>query len=381
MRILKRLTIAAMLMALAAGCGKQPTVESTVREISAFVEHERGLRFRHPPRVRVDPHFDIHAHRTPEEQARDRRDDARTEIAFKALGLLAPEDDLYELIHGYAADASVGVYDPETATLTVSGSRMTPFVRTVLAHELTHALDDQHFGLHRPELEHARDETAAGFWALMEGSARRVERAYVTSLSVEERTAVGRESNRGLAVVRRRFPKFLRDYMDAPYVYGPGVVATLVGHGGTAAIDAAFREPPQTSEQLMFPERLLERDGPHAIAAPRADGPVRARGVLGAELLASMLAPGQGAADAGEAVAGWGGGRYVAWLDRSGRPCLRATLTGDTPVDTAELSAALRTWSAKRPDARVTETGARIVLTSCGSPAPRRTQPIGARYR
>ena len=48
----------------------------------------------------------------------------------------------------------------------------TAAVRAVLVHELLHALEDQHFGLDRPDLG---DEAFLGFQALAEGSAVRVE--------------------------------------------------------------------------------------------------------------------------------------------------------------------------------------------------------------
>jgi len=68
----------------------------------------------------------------------------------------------------------VGFYDPETKQLVVRGTDTTPFTRRVLAHELTHALDDQHFDLNRQQLDKADDETGFGFSALVEGNARRV---------------------------------------------------------------------------------------------------------------------------------------------------------------------------------------------------------------
>ena len=72
----------------------------------------------------------------------------------------------------------VGFYDPETDELVVRGAALTPYVRTTIAHELVHALDDQHLDLDRPEYDEADDEIGFGFSSVVEGNARRVENAY-----------------------------------------------------------------------------------------------------------------------------------------------------------------------------------------------------------
>src|SRR5437588_512232 len=68
-----------------------------------------------------------------------------------------------------------GFYDPTSKTLVVRGEKPTPYVRQVLVHELTHALQDQYFSINRPDLDRADDERGDGLLGLSEGDAVRVD--------------------------------------------------------------------------------------------------------------------------------------------------------------------------------------------------------------
>jgi len=68
---------------------------------------------------------------------------------LKALRLIADKVDLGEVAKKQAGDV-VGFYDDHKKSLYVRGVDPTPFAKEVIVHELTHALDDQHFGLDHP---------------------------------------------------------------------------------------------------------------------------------------------------------------------------------------------------------------------------------------
>ena len=92
--------------------------------------------------------------------------------------------------------------------------------------------------------------------------------------------------------------------------------------------------------------------------------------MLGAFGLAQLL--GEGAQvisgiEPSDAVDGWGGDQYAAWLDGD-RACIRVNIVGDTPQDTDEIAAALEGWAASPPfDVEATvESGDVVTLTSCG---------------
>ena len=108
---------------------------------------------------------------------------------LEGLGLVEPDADLVESMRSLLGVGVVGFYDPETDELVVRGAALTPYVRTTIAHELIHALDDQHLDLDRPEYDEADDEVGFGFSSVVEGNARRIEDAY---RDVAQRATSGR---------------------------------------------------------------------------------------------------------------------------------------------------------------------------------------------
>jgi hypothetical protein len=234
-------------------------------------------------------------------------------------------------------------------------------------HELTHAWDDQHFELHRPELDEADDESAFGFSALLEGNAVRVEEAWAATLSEDERAQL--RSEEGTASRRSAsadVPPIVLQLLSLPYAGGRLLVQDLVGAGGEARVDAAFAAPPTTSEQVLDPSTYV--DGPEPaveVPEPAADGRVIDRGMFGAAGVLLTLIDRIPTDDARTAAGGWGGDRYVTW-EAGERTCVRLALAGDSTTDSRELASAWSAWAEDGPDADVREVDGRVVVTSCG---------------
>lgn len=321
-------------------------LDDVVLEIQEFVERERGLEFKRPVDVSLAAEGEF------ERLLLADFDKQRTALlegqqVLRALGLVPPGFDLIAEERSLLSIAVVGFYDPETKRLVVRAAKITPFVREVLAHELTHALDDQWFDLNRPQLDNPDDDSGFGFGGLVEGNARRVEDAYVASLSVAEQAQATIEQTTLLAQHPEIFdlPPILLALAQAPYDDGSLFVNDLLDGGGQARLDDAFGAPPITSEQVLDPERYLIGEGPVPVAAPTADGPSEYVGVLGALLLRELLFDSlPSSAQVQRAVTGWGGDSYVTWTDTAGKACLRDTLVGDTPGDTRELVQAITDW-------------------------------------
>jgi len=333
------------------------TIEEVVPVIQAFVEKERGLTFKAPVDVKLldDEEFEA---RVVETDAEDEKDIADAEAVLQAMGLLDEDEDLSAIVRSFTAGAVLGFYDPETKELVVRGARPTPFVRAVLAHELLHALEDQNFDLNRDELG---DEASFGFAALAEGSALRIEERYRQSLSRAERRAADREEQ-ALGGNVANVPEIVEVLFGFPYAFGPDVVAAIVKAGGQARLDAAYADPPASSEHVIEPERYLTGDKPRSVPTPAADGPVFDDGEIGQLVLTFMLRSELDDDDARDAADGWGGDHYVAWKV-DGRTCVRMDFVMDTPKDTAEVTAALAEWADGRNGSAVA-TG--TSLRTCG---------------
>ena len=337
-------------------------VERTIAELEAFVAKARGLPFKQKVKVTL---LDAAAFRARLEEERDvdREELGKTTKVLRALDLIEEDVDLEAAQASLLGDAVLGYYDYEKDELVVRGAGLTPGVRQTLVHELTHALQDQHFELDRPELEDRDDEASSAFSGLVEGDARRIEGEYRKTLSRAEQRQADRQTS--ASELDPDIPRVLLESLAFPYVFGPGFVDKLLEEDGQAAIDEAFRSPPWTSEHILHPEKYLDGEEAKTVVDPAADGEVFDRGVVGEFGLALILGDDVSGADLRRAINGWGGDRYVAW-DAEGRSCVRATFDMDTERDNDELRTVLRKWVDKHDGATVTGDPTKAVtLTSC----------------
>lgn len=340
-------------------------LERTVAELSAFVASQRGLEFLRPVQVRLldDEPF---VERLLDDSEEQREDTDKNENLLRALHLIEPDVDLFDTFNAFYTQAVLGFYDPETDELVVRGRELTPYVRVTLAHELEHALDDQHFELNRPEVDDADDESSLAFTSLIEGVSLTVEAAYEDTLSPDEQEAATTEagefaSRAGASTI----PPIVTQLVQFPYLAGPDFLAALLEDGREARVDAAFRAPPTTSEEILHPEVYLRGDEPLSVPPPAADGAVVDEGTYGQWALFVTLERFIDADVASRAADGWGGDRYVVW-DDGGRSCVRMAYAMDSPADLAELDAAWRQWAPRHGNATVTTSAEQVAVTACG---------------
>ena len=361
-------TTAPVTTATTSGDAGSDDLQSVVDELSAFVEDQRGLTFDEPVDVELADDDEFEQRLLDDFEDEDEAELRNTERIFRALGFLDDEDDLVDQLKGVLSSGVVGLYDPEADELVVRGTEPTPYARTTIVHELTHALDDQNFELYRPELDEADDETGFAFSALMEGSAVTVEDAYKETLTDEERQqADDEEAAIGSGTDLSQFPEVLLALIGAPYEFGPPLVDALIADGGDGAVDDAFAAPPVSSEQVIDPDRYLEGEAPLEVAEPPADGASFDQGTFGEYLLLLLLTDGGvDEQEAARAAVGWGGDQYVAWRDGE-ETCLRVSFEGDTDADTDEIAAALDAWAEGHDGAEVAANSDGLpTLTACG---------------
>jgi hypothetical protein len=352
------------------GPGATP-LEQELPALLRFVEQARGLTFDHPVKVTLLDRAAFRERLLDEELPRSKASTKRLanlQRVLQGLGLLARDVDLQHAVRSLYGAATAGFYDTERKDLAVQGVRLTPSVRTTLVHELTHALQAQHFDLQRKDLHGREDESGDGFQAVKEGDAVRIQRLYQETLSAEERKQMEQEQLVATAGIDPNTPRVVLQLVAFPYVAGPAFTTQVVAEGGQARLDQAFTDPPVSTEELLHPDRYLAGDAvaPIAVPAPKPDGKAKAidHGVFGElELLLVLNTSGVSGADA---AAGWGGGRYVAWR-KGDDTCVRVTLAMDTPTDTTELRTALVRLQRTRTAFTVSgpDSGP-ITFTSCG---------------
>jgi hypothetical protein len=234
------------------------------------------------------------------------------EQVLKMLGLIAPSADLRELTGSLFEQGVAGYYDPRDGRLRVvtgTGTGTRVLTEMTLAHELTHALEDQRFGL--DEDTAGGDDRALARTALIEGSATALMYAYVTRYFTSGETLGGLlgsafEDTGGL-------PPFLEAQVIFPYVGGDAFIEELLHRAGGSwsLVNLAYKaHPPVSTEQILHPKAYFDADQPvpvrvHA-GAVLGKGWTRAAAGTWGELQTREMLGSSGAA------AGWGGDRYGA---------------------------------------------------------------------
>lgn len=343
-------------------------LEEVLPGLIDFVEVTRGHRFRTEPVVEALPE-DEFLDRFEAGSSGDEAQIRAEGLALRALGILDPDSDPVQIQEDLGDQGVLGFYDPESKELVVRGDQVTPYVETIIAHELTHALDDQYFDLIQAEaLAQQPDESGFGFLALVEGSARRVQLAYEAQLGPSELLSAQIEAftsqlgGSGIPV-----PEVYGIAVSLPYGNGVELVDAVLADGGNPALDAAFRAPPTTSEQVLDPVAYEASEPALVVPAPPADGSVaveRAFGAVDVRLLEVVADPGSVASlidptstispsIAVDPLIGFGGGRFVSW-EEGGQACIRFTVLGDSPGGLDELSSIIDGWARALGDVDLT---------------------------
>jgi hypothetical protein len=328
--------------------------------IADRVEELRGLEFRSLPKVRrvTAREFQREVQRKVDRFSAAERRRARSEQdLLKLLG--------FESQRATPADLGdttgiLGVYDPPTRTLTIVTDAPGGLAQRELtyAHELTHALEDQHFSL--PRFLRGSDDAAIARRALVEGSARHTEVAYAYR---HFNTATsGRELARRVpaSTYRGGINYFVNSDRFA-YLDGARYVARLLREGGQRARDGAFRQPPATTEAVLHPPKTPAPEPARLRVGRVAPGFRRVEtGAMGEFdtsqllLLGAKLGP-TAARDAAHGAAGWAGGRYQLWragprgIRGCSRPCVERDLLAvrwrfDDRAQAAQFAVALRPY-------------------------------------
>ena len=348
------------------GLTKVQPLRQALPAIEQFVERERGLKFKHPVKVKLLGRraFLKKLHGSQGQPKPAEVEQLTSTLA--ALGLISPRLDVVTAFKKAYDAGTLGFYDFKDKRLYVRGTRATPGVRAVLSHELTHALDDQWFGLLRPKLRKDNQEKGLAFTALSEGDAERTRVDYEATMTAADKRVAEREE--GDQSKPPHVPQTVLILIAFPYIVGPNFVKALVAHNGNKAIDAAFRSPPVDSEQLIDVQAYFSHDEPKHVATPAADGVRVDHSDLGYIGLLLALERHVGADTARQAVAGWGGDQYATWRAGDHRWCLRDTVVTDYAAAARVLDNALHKWVAtSHGRARLESTGARTTFVSCSS--------------
>jgi hypothetical protein len=323
-----------------------------VQTIARRVEALRDLRFLKlpqplhvsPQQAREEALEDFDAQYPPQRRRRD-------EILYASLGLLPEDVNMRELASDLFGEGVAGYYDPRNGRLRIvdgaaTGTRVAG--EMVIAHELTHALEDQRFDFDTDDLAEG-DDGALAYSALVEGTATVLMYDYVDRHFTQEE-AIGGLLSTAFAPTGD-LPPFMMAQLLFSYVQGERFVRNLQRANGWALVDAAFLRPPASTEQVMHPRKYLRFEDP-------VDVPLRGRDGTFGEWATWQLLDLAGGTDADEAAAGWGGDAFSVSDD-----AVKLRWVWDTPRDRAEFITKLRAYTRATKRGKVTLDGDSVTLT------------------
>jgi len=289
-----------------------------------------------------------------------------TEALLHVFGL-APNDFEYRpFLIKLLTEQVAGYYDPKAQEFYLADWIELEGQKPVMAHELTHALQDQHFNLKRFEKWPKGDSDAElAAHALIEGDATLAMTLYMAKhplVALAFIKSLGSQEN--ATEQFKRAPRALRESLLFPYESGSTWATAVYRRGGWDMVSKAFTKLPQSTEQIMHPDKYFAYEAPVKLILPdlklqlgptwkRIDSDVN--GEWGCYLLLDEYL--NDTAESKKAAAGWSGDEFALYEGAKPTDLFVAQLTAwDTPLDAREFFDAYlkRTWK-RYPDAQASD--------------------------
>src|SRR5262245_23331936 len=175
------------------------------------------------------------------------------EVTLKKLGLAPPNFQYRELMVRLLTEQVAGYYEPKTRQFYLADWIDIDGQKPIMAHELTHALQDQHFNLRRFDHWPKGDSDAElAAHALIEGDATMAMAMYVATDLLRALSFLKSAAGTGIATEELdKAPRALRETLLFPYQEGMNWTRALYKDGGWARVSDAFTKLPESTEQVL----------------------------------------------------------------------------------------------------------------------------------
>ena len=297
------------------------------------------------------------------------------ELGFKALGFIPAEMNWKEVMVKVYSEEIAAFYDPRTKTMhlikeapvvetkkkgffeALLGAKKTGFDKdenkTVIAHELTHALADQNYDLSKMQKAvHDDDDRTLALSSLIEGEATlAMIGAGMDDWDGSKVTAFpARDLDRLFSLIipfmpmaggagLREAPPILSESLIFPYLRGMVFCARLANDGGWKAINEAYENPPQSTEQIIHPEKYRARPDPPTIVDLGKLEPGEGWAEIGRNVVGEMQMGVLFRRHGGKPIAaGWDGDRFAVFEGTGGKLGLVWLSTWDTEDDARDFA-------------------------------------------
>jgi hypothetical protein len=255
----------------------------SVDEILAFDSKQTGLPIKKEVKRRLTSRDEVVGYLTKHMKDEDVQRLRRSELVLKKFGLLPRDFDLEKLLVALLREQVAGYYDPKTKTVNLLDWVPMEEQEPVMAHELTHALQDQTVGLDKwmkkgekdlgemrkdptsedienDEIDDAREAVVEGQaeTVMLEYELAPVGRSIADSADLVENMESQMANGADDAAVFKDAPIFLRESLTFPYSYGLKFVIKVMEKGGKEkAFSGMLANSPHTTRQIMEPETYM----------------------------------------------------------------------------------------------------------------------------
>lgn len=262
-------------------------------------------------------------------------------LAMKRFGLIDEGSDYVEMMLKLLQDQIAGFYDQHEKKLYIAGWTQIGG-DMLMAHEIDHALQDQHFDLLKfmtPDKKNADSMLARQ--ALVEGDGMALMLEFQMA-SMKQAPPWGnpvvlnmlkKGMTQGMGAMKNA-PLVMREGLTFPYLGGLEFIVHFRKHLPWTAIDDIYKKPPLSSEQILHPKKYESYEKPDVVTAAL---PAALRGYVqkistvhgekGLEIFLRSHGVKQGRAVI--AAAGWGGDRMAVYAKRGHKG---STLAGSVGV-------------------------------------------------
>ena len=261
------------------------------------------------------------------------------ELALKRFGFVPADFDLKGTTVALLTEQAAAFYDYRKNKLFLldgddaAGTLKGEAARTVVVHELAHALADQHFDLDK-YIKHGRtDDASTARTAVMEGQATWLMLEYMADKAgttiadkpemLDLMSAGANESMASQYPVLATAPLYIRASLIFPYNHGLKFQHAIIQKLGKAAFAKVYRDPPASTQHIYHPELYLQGIQPETVKLPALAKPKDWRtlteGTIGEFDHAILLEQYLTANDSKELAPAWRGGMFALAESKAGK--------------------------------------------------------------
>ncbi|MDQ6653764.1 MAG: hypothetical protein M3Y84_13610 [Acidobacteriota bacterium] len=193
-----------------------------------------------------------------------------TQLSLRKFGLVSSDFQYRPFVIKLLTEQVAGYYDPRAREFHLADWLDLEGQKPVMAHELTHALQDQHFNLRRFEKwPHGDSDAELAAHALIEGDATLAMTIYMAKNPLVALAFTRSLASSGTSSEQfNQAPRALRESLIFPYLQGLEWTSQLYKRGGWDMVSKAFTRLPQSSEQILHPEKYFNYEHPIKVVLP-----------------------------------------------------------------------------------------------------------------